>query len=305
MPAAPTPIRLTEPDIPRVSEYLENAKHKNHRAYNVQEPDIRGAANAKMFFTMLQYAMMVINSGRSDRERIETAAFWYVFSFGKKSNLSLDERKSYEQVIIAALGCAGFCYLVWHTHRKNGEADLNVLVPHIRLSPFPELSRSRKLYRLGRARRRSDEWARKTNQAREDAGRPPMPVVDIYAEDSGTGLARLGRLIIGTLPTSAESFTRSQLRPAMERAGFKRGDWDLSISDLLRIHRWPHAKQKCRRPFQVRARELVDYTWLLLSRRIPRRRSKDEKDPRHSPEVHAIRGLRTAPVVLQADTISI
>lgn len=300
MPAIPSPLPLTVDDLPQVVDYLGNQHHRNHRGYAIQPPVGFNVSSSETFTEIVTDAIDVINGPRSGKERITVAAYWYVFSFKKGSYITESEWISYERLVLGVLGSDRPFVMSRHEHKRSGAADLNVLDPELRMEPFPHLDRPRTINRLFRLRHASDRWASIANHARETAGKQLIPAVDPIADSATTSLARLVRLLGKHIPDHIATFGRQQLPVALRAAGFRDGDWEISIADRLSLYRWPNAptKKKHSRPVRMRLQEVVNWLQLFLLRRPVKFKSAIRRKEATKTREHAKPTLRTDPDVL-------
>lgn len=301
MPAIPPPLPLTVADVPRVTNYLGDDSHPNHRGYSVQQPVAHNVPSGKSFPETVCRALDVINGPRRGKEIIRVVAYWYVFSFKEGSFITDDECGSYEKVVLGVLGPQRPLLSSWHKDETSGAADLNVVDPGLKLEPIPHLDRPATINRLFRLRHASDAWTAKTNDAREAVSKPLIPMVDPISDNATTGLARLVRLLANHCAPLVDTFAKDQLPAALTNAGFRADDWEISIAGILTIHRWPNSpvNKPNPRPLRIAVRELVAWTWLFLLRR-----QGCSKNPRRRREASHSRDdvghhLRTEPDVIR------
>lgn len=274
MAAIPSPLPLRERDVHQVIPYLGDENHKNHKYYKLHTIEVAGTESAQTFSPTLSAAMNIINCDRKGKETVNVWAQWYVLSFPKGSHLSPFEMRDYESIVINPLGAQNFHLKSWHSHKFNGEADLNILAPEIKLEPIPMLDRPREFNRLGRTRNRSDEWIVKANENRANLNLPLIPTINEFDPKTTTGLAKLLRWIgpqfalqnstvIQTQKEATKTVSSDTLFAALDGAGVV---WQRhSISQLLEIHKWPDEKQKKKgRSFKIHEQKLLKSTAQFL-----------------------------------------
>lgn len=300
MPAIPPPLPLTVADVPRVTHYLGDSRHPNHRGYSIQRPVAHNVPSGEAFPDTVSHALEVINGPRTGKEIIRVAAYWNVFSFEQGSFITDDECCSYEKVILGVLGPRPLL-LSWHKDETTGAADLNVLDPGLKLEPFPRLDRPATINRLFRLRHASDAWTAKANDAREAVSKPLIPMVDPISDNATTGMVRLVRLLANHCGPKVDTFGKNQLPGALINAGFRAEDWEISIAGILTLHRWPNtpASKPNPRPFRIAVRELVAWTRLFLLRGQGRSKStRRRREASHSRD-DVGHHLRTEPDVIR------
>ncbi len=231
-------------DVDRSLVYCGSASHPNHEGYTVESPRVYGDPSTKAFLKRLAYGLDFLNRERSRSHQLTVAARWWVGAFKKGSFPSKEERRTYEAMLVRALGCEGWYASSLHLHR-DGSADLNIFDPGIDYSgKLPLIRRSRRINLLIRARAASDDWSLTVNSRRSEMGAALIPTPVLFHE--GRRIER-GELSIEELLAAVAGLKKldlSSLPKALDHIGLMRDEWE--VYDRLR-QRWKRYK-----PIEIR-----------------------------------------------------
>ena len=304
-----TPLRKIH-DVTRALDYLGNGYHENHRNHTVETPRYYGGSttNKADFLAELSRAITFLNGERSPSNQLRISATWWTLAFPMQSHLMNYERASYEAAMLAAIGCAEFAAISWHTNICNGSADLNIIDPGIDLDVIPSLRRSNKTNLLMRIRAKSDRWLLAANTSRADEGEQTIETV----EEAQTAMTRKAPRV-ELLQLLGDSCSRHSLVPSAKtlpkmlgRSGFTSDDWEIDLNNQLLVWRFPgKSKRSKKRPIaRIKMDNLIreiievvgDHGISLEINDIPDRNTKASSPDQENNVLHP---LRTTPDVIQ------
>ncbi len=165
----------TPPDYVGFLNYLGNETQENHIFYRVLPVRYGGGQNAANFLQEGEFLIRVYNRGRSSMHHVRTCGLGFIITFAPGSNLTREERKEIEKIVLKLLSPDGRYALAWHLHFFSGEADLNVVVHPVVAGEVPRLRRHRAVNLHQRLNYALADLTGELNAKRAAAGKPMIP----------------------------------------------------------------------------------------------------------------------------------
>ncbi len=161
-------------DITGVGDYLSDGEHPNHKTHKLIGPIQPGIASLREFVSRVGYGVRLLNRERRLQNQILIVAYWMIWRFEDRSDLTEIERGCFESNAVTRFAQGAPTYGYWHIDWLLETCDFNLIIPSFCGTDLPRLRRfvDRSLY--SECRQFADEQVLSLNEGRRDAGKPAL-----------------------------------------------------------------------------------------------------------------------------------